>query len=51
MRDFNAIDAENQPRNIAAWSPVVADILRGCNAFEDGAVSLDFLLRLENRLS
>jgi brefeldin A-inhibited guanine nucleotide-exchange protein len=38
-RDFIAIDAENQPRNVAAWSPVVADILRGACDFDDGAVS------------
>ncbi|KAL7423231.1 guanine nucleotide exchange protein for ADP-robosylation factor [Cryptotrichosporon argae] len=37
IRDFIAIDAETQPRNVAAWSPVVADILRGACAFDDAA--------------
>lgn len=36
-RDFIAIDAETQPRNITAWSPVVADILRGACDFNDAA--------------
>jgi brefeldin A-inhibited guanine nucleotide-exchange protein len=39
-RDFIAIDAESQPRNVAAWSPVVADILRGACDFDDGAVRI-----------
>ncbi|TXT13291.1 hypothetical protein VHUM_00658 [Vanrija humicola] len=37
IRDFIAIDAEAQPRNVAAWSPVVSDILRGVVDFEDAA--------------
>lgn len=38
-RDFIAIDAEVQPRNVAAWSPVVSDIVRGATDFEEEAVS------------
>lgn len=37
IRDFIAIDADTQPRNVAAWSPVVADILRGVCDFDDAA--------------
>ncbi|KLT43076.1 Sec7-domain-containing protein [Cutaneotrichosporon oleaginosum] len=36
-RDFIAIDADAQPRNVAAWSPVVSDIVRGATDFEDDA--------------
>lgn len=36
-RDFIAIDAASQPRNIAAWSPVVSDIVRGVADFDDNA--------------
>lgn len=39
MRDFNAIDPVAQPRNIAAWTPVVTEILQGCRDFEDESVS------------
>jgi hypothetical protein len=39
IRDFNAIDVETQPRNVAAWTPVVAEVLQGCVGFEDEAVS------------
>jgi hypothetical protein len=40
MRDFNAIDAEAQPRNITAWTPVVTEILQGCCRFEDDSVRI-----------
>lgn len=39
-RDFIAIDAEVQPRNVAAWSPVVSDIVRGVCDFDDVSVSV-----------
>lgn len=39
IRDFNAIDVETQPRNVAAWTPVVAEVLQGTVGFEDEAVS------------
>jgi hypothetical protein len=39
IKDFVAIDPETQPRNVAAWTPVVVDILQGCIGFEDAAVS------------
>jgi hypothetical protein len=42
IKDFIVIDPETQPRNVAAWTPVVVDILQGCVAFEDSAVSLIF---------
>lgn len=34
IKDFIQIDPETQPRNVAAWSPVVTDILRGAIDFE-----------------
>ncbi|KAK4685511.1 brefeldin A-inhibited guanine nucleotide-exchange protein, partial [Tremellales sp. Uapishka_1] len=37
IRDFIAIDAESQPRNVAAWTPVVSEILRGGCDFEEEA--------------
>jgi brefeldin A-inhibited guanine nucleotide-exchange protein len=39
IRDFIAIDPETQPRNVAAWTPVVVDILRGSIDFETSSVS------------
>lgn len=35
MRDFNAIDAEAQPRNVTAWTPVITEVIAGCCRFED----------------
>lgn len=40
IKDFIAIDPETQMRNLAAWQPVVTDILEGVNAFEVSAVSI-----------
>jgi brefeldin A-inhibited guanine nucleotide-exchange protein len=37
IKDFILIDPETQPRNVAAWTPVVTDIIRGAIDFEDGA--------------
>ncbi|WVF69296.1 hypothetical protein IAT40_004072 [Kwoniella sp. CBS 6097] len=37
IKDFIALDPETQPRNIAAWTPVVTDILKGCYDFERDA--------------
>ncbi|ORY31437.1 hypothetical protein BCR39DRAFT_526742 [Naematelia encephala] len=39
IKDFIAIDPESQPRNVAAWTPVVTDILKGVIGFEDASVS------------
>jgi brefeldin A-inhibited guanine nucleotide-exchange protein len=39
MRDFNAIDAEAQPRNVTAWTPVITEVIAGCCRFEDDSVS------------
>lgn len=44
MRDFNGIDPVAQPRNIVAWTPVVAEILQGCRDFEDESVSLNCIV-------
>ncbi|ODN81723.1 hypothetical protein L202_02117 [Cryptococcus amylolentus CBS 6039] len=35
MGDFIALEAESQPRNIAAWTPVVTNILQGCCILEE----------------
>lgn len=40
IKDFVHVDPETQPRNVAAWTPVVTDILNGCVGFEDAAVSV-----------
>lgn len=37
IKDFIQIDPETQPRNVAAWSPVVTDIMRGAIAFDTPA--------------
>lgn len=39
IRDFNAIDPVAQPRNVAAWTPVITEILQGCEDFEPESVS------------
>jgi brefeldin A-inhibited guanine nucleotide-exchange protein len=38
-RDFIAIDEQTQPRNVAAWSPVVTEIVQGACGFDQAAVS------------
>jgi brefeldin A-inhibited guanine nucleotide-exchange protein len=38
--DFNQLKPDVQGRNIAAWSPVVAEVLQGFSVFDDKIVSL-----------
>jgi brefeldin A-inhibited guanine nucleotide-exchange protein len=40
--DFNQLKPDVQGRNIAAWSPVVAEVLQGFSVFDDKIVSLFF---------
>ncbi|EJD53498.1 Sec7-domain-containing protein [Auricularia subglabra TFB-10046 SS5] len=35
IQDFNKLKIDSQGKNIAAWSPVVAELLRGFNDFDD----------------
>jgi brefeldin A-inhibited guanine nucleotide-exchange protein len=35
---FAALDGETQMRNIAAWTPVVAEVLQGFCSFDDATV-------------
>jgi brefeldin A-inhibited guanine nucleotide-exchange protein len=37
IKDFILIDPETQPRNVAAWTPVVTDIIRGAIDFDESA--------------
>jgi brefeldin A-inhibited guanine nucleotide-exchange protein len=37
--DFNQLKPDVQGRNIAAWSPVVAEVLQGFGVFDDHIVS------------
>ena len=37
IRDYIQIDPETQPRNVAAWTPVVNDIIKGAIDFEPAA--------------
>lgn len=39
LQDYNNLRAESQSKNIAAWTPVVAEILEGFCHFDDKAVS------------
>lgn len=41
LHDYNQLRADSQVKNIAAWAPVVAEILEGINKFDDKAVSAD----------
>jgi brefeldin A-inhibited guanine nucleotide-exchange protein len=38
LHDFNALDGESQVRHIAAWSPVICEILGGYSDFDDQTV-------------
>lgn len=40
LSNYISLDGEVQARNIAAWTPVVAEVLQGFSGFEDSAVSL-----------
>jgi hypothetical protein len=37
---YVALDGETQARNIAAWTPVVAEVLQGFSSFEDETVGV-----------
>lgn len=39
LQDFNNLRLDTQAKNIAAWTPVVAEILHGFCQFDDRAVS------------
>lgn len=39
LANYVALNPESQARNIAAWTPVCAEILQGFCSFEDDAVS------------
>jgi brefeldin A-inhibited guanine nucleotide-exchange protein len=38
LKDFNSLDPESQARHIAAWSPVVCQILQGYCIFDEKTV-------------
>jgi hypothetical protein len=38
LQDYNKLRADTQGKNIAAWTPVVAEILEGFCRFDDKAV-------------
>ena len=38
LETYIAFDAESQARNIAAWSPVVVEVLQGICAWEDATL-------------
>lgn len=40
LGDFNQLKPDVQGRNIAAWSPVVAEVLEGFSIFDDQIVSI-----------
>jgi brefeldin A-inhibited guanine nucleotide-exchange protein len=39
LDDFNKLKPDMQGRNIAAWTPVVAEVLQGSGIFDDTIVS------------
>lgn len=51
LQDFNKLRMATQIKNIAAWTPVVAEILQGFNRFDDKAVSPFPLLLLKRSLT
>jgi brefeldin A-inhibited guanine nucleotide-exchange protein len=42
LQDYNRLRADTQAKNIAAWTPVVAEILDGFCRFDDKAVRTNF---------
>lgn len=40
IQDFNTLRADTQAKNIAAWTPVIAEVLNGFASFDDQSVSL-----------
>lgn len=40
LQDYNKLKADTQSKNIAAWTPVVAEILDGLSRLDDKAVSV-----------
>ena len=40
LHDFNKLRLDTQAKNIAAWTPVVAEILQGFVRFDDKAVCI-----------
>lgn len=40
FQDFTKLKVDTQAKNIAAWTPVVAEILQGFVKFEDKAVRI-----------
>jgi hypothetical protein len=43
IEDFNSLKPDTQAKNIAAWTPVVADVLLGFSRFDDQAVNTHFV--------
>jgi brefeldin A-inhibited guanine nucleotide-exchange protein len=39
MQDYNKLRGDTQAKNIAAWTPVVAEIVNGLSRFDDKAFS------------
>ena len=46
LQDYTKLKADTQAKNIAAWTPVVAEILHGFCKFDDKAVCLPALIIL-----
>jgi brefeldin A-inhibited guanine nucleotide-exchange protein len=46
LQDYTKLKADTQAKNIAAWTPVVAEILHGFCKFDDKAVCLPTLIIL-----
>jgi brefeldin A-inhibited guanine nucleotide-exchange protein len=44
LQDYNKLRADTQAKNIAAWTPVIAEILDGFCRFDDKAVRNKFLV-------
>jgi hypothetical protein len=40
VSNYISLEQETQARNIAAWTPVVVEVLQGFSAFQDDTVSL-----------
>ena len=43
LDDFNKLKSDMHGRNIAAWTPVVAEVLQGVSIFDDAIVSQPYL--------
>ena len=51
LKDFNSLRSTKQSKNIATWSPIVAEVLQGCSTLDDADVSASPCSKVVTQLS